>query len=155
MEKSSLDLTKRDTKTCSIGLGRQFASVYWDVTIFNTTQALRLDANIVATARNARMDVGESISLSWPPGAQSYTLKVTNLDNAPVLAYNLPDVKGDGRGFEMGATKVRLQFEVVAAEAGEGVGRKWTTDEGEGGCGASSVVFSGGREGWTCEFACP
>ncbi|KAJ5047165.1 uncharacterized protein L3040_003007 [Drepanopeziza brunnea f. sp. 'multigermtubi'] len=105
MEKSSLDLTKRDTKTCSIGLGRQFASVYWDVTIFNTTQALRLDANIVATARNARMDVGESISLSWPPGAQSYTLKVTNLDNAPVLAYNLPDVKGDGRGFEMGATK--------------------------------------------------
>ncbi|KAI9050783.1 hypothetical protein LZ554_004902 [Drepanopeziza brunnea f. sp. 'monogermtubi'] len=124
MEKSSLDLPKRDTKTCSLGLGRQFASVYWDVTIFNAAQALRQDANIVATARNARMDVGESLSLSWPPDTQSYTLKVTNLDNAPVLAYNVPEVKGDGRGFEMGATKGLLDLGGVLNWIGGKIGQQ-------------------------------
>ncbi|KAH6718627.1 hypothetical protein BKA61DRAFT_731234 [Leptodontidium sp. MPI-SDFR-AT-0119] len=125
--------------TCSIGIGRQFADVSWDVTVYNVPQPKPQDVNIVATLRNAKMDKGESLSVSWPP----HTINITNVDNAPVFTYNEPNLKGSFVDFGPGETKVELQFQVGTT--------KWTTEN----CSASSVVFSAGREGWACNFPCP
>lgn len=95
----------------------------------------------MATLTNAKMDKGESISVSWPP----HTVNITNVDNAPVLTYDVPELRAPIAPFETGATKVKLQFQIPDAKL------NWTTDD----CEASSVVFSAGREGWSCEFPCP
>lgn len=125
--------------TCSVGIGRQFADVHWDVTVYNVPQPKPQDVNIIATLRNTKMDKGESLSVKW----DSNTMNITNIDNAPVFTYNEPNLKGSFVDFGPGETKVELEFQVGST--------KWTTDD----CSASSVVFSAGREGWACDFPCP
>ncbi|XMA10901.1 hypothetical protein WAI453_003692 [Rhynchosporium graminicola] len=134
------NLSKRaEYRTCSLGIGRQFADIYWDVTIYNVAQPKPQDFNIMAQLKMAKMDKGDSIAVSWPP----HTINITNVDNAPVFTYNEPNLKAEFTDFEPGETKVALQFQVGTS--------KWTTDD----CSASSVVFSAGREGWACNFPCP
>ncbi|KAK0100156.1 hypothetical protein ONS95_008495 [Cadophora gregata] len=138
---SKEDNLEKRAGTCSVGIGRQFADVHWDVTIYNVPQPKPQDVNIIATLRNAKMDKGESLSVSWASNTKS--INITNIDNAPVFTYNEPNLKGSFVDYEPGKTKVELQFQVGTT--------KWSTDD----CEASSVVFSAGREGWACNFPCP
>jgi hypothetical protein len=103
-------------------------------------QPLRQDINIIAKLKNAKMDKGQSITVSWP--AQAIT--ITNIDNAPVFDYDVPEVRAPITDPNTGKTKVKLQFESKDANV------KWTSDD----CGAGNVVLSGGRESWSCDFPC-
>lgn len=137
--KTNGNSSPRATTTCSIGIGRQFGSISWDVTVYNVAQPYRQDFNIIATLHNADMDKGSSLTIPNAP----QTIVITNVDNAPVYEYDLPDLKADFAA-NNGDTKVQLEFAVKDA------GLKWTTDD----CGPGSVVFSGGRESWSCDFPC-
>jgi len=129
--------------TCSIGIGRESGSVLWDVTVYNCPQPQRQDVNIMGIMRNAHMDKGETITVENINGGIG-DIAITNVDNAPVFNYDLPDLKAPIDDPWAGKTRVKLDFEIKSANL------KWTTDD----CGPGSVIFSAGRESWTCEFPC-
>lgn len=126
--------------TCGIGLGRESGSVLWDVTVYNVAQPFRQDINVVATLKNAHMDKGQTITVPNPIG----DITISNVDNAPVFPYILGDLKAPLDDPWEGKTRVKLNFEMKSA------GLKWSTDD----CGPGSVIFSAGRESWTCDFPC-
>jgi len=122
--------------TCSIGIGRESGSVRWDVTVYNVPQSQRQDVNIISTLTYAHMDKGDSITVKGPSD-----ITITNVDNAPVFNYDIPDLKApldNPNAF----TKVKLQFKMGDTT--------WDT----GDCGAANVAFTAGREGWSCDFPC-
>lgn len=90
--------------------------------------------------RNVPMDKGKTITVQNPIG----DIKVTNVDNTPVFPYILEELKAPLDDKWMGKTRVKLDFEMESADL------KWSTDD----CGPGSVVFSAGRESWTCDFPC-
>ena len=112
-------------------------SINWDVTIYNVPQPERQDVNIVGTATFVPMDKGQSITVTGPP-----TVTITNVDNAPVFTYDIPELQAPIADPSNGLTKVQLKF-----ESGNNT---WTTDD----CGAGNVIFSAGRESWSCDFVC-
>lgn len=134
------NLQRRDS-TCSLGIGRQFATTIWDATVYNVPQAQRQDFDIIGTLRNAPMDKGQNLTLT---STSIPAITITNIDNAVVFDYDTQDLNASISDVNTGKTKVRLSFELAG-------GAKWTTDN----CTAGSVVISAGRESWSCEFACP
>ena len=90
--------------------------------------------------KNAPMDKGQSITVTGPP----QPITITNVDNAPVFNYDVPELRAPISDPTTGLTKVQLQFQIPDANL------TWTTDD----CGPGSVVFSGGRESWSCDFPC-
>jgi hypothetical protein len=136
----SHSLFPRATSTCSLGIGRQFGSVDWDITVYNVPEPQRQDANIIGTLRNAKMDKGQNLTLT--PATLSQ-LTITNIDNAVVFSYDSQELNASISDVNTGKTKVNLSFEVSG-------GAKWTTAN----CTAGSVVISAGRESWSCNFPC-
>jgi len=128
-------------ETCSIGLGRESGSVLWDITVYNCPQPERQDENIIGTMKNAHMDKGQTITVQ---NSVVGDISITNVDNAPVYTYILTELHAPLDDPAMGRTKVDLNFEIKSQ------GVKWTTAD----CGPGSVIFSGGRESWTCNFPC-
>jgi len=124
--------------TCSIGIGRMIGHVNWYVTLYSVPQAERQDVDIIATLKNAHMDKGDSITVNGPPD-----ITITNVDNAPVFNYDIPVLKEPLNNPDT-LTKVKLQFEIKDTNV------KWDTDD----CWASSVVYSGAWESWSCDFSC-
>ena len=80
------------------------------------------------------MDKGQSITVSG--------ITITNVDNAPVFDYDVPELRAPLDDPANGVTKVQLEFQLGST--------KWTTDD----CGAGNVIWSAGRESWSCDFAC-
>lgn len=132
-----LELAERSGNTCSIGIGRVSGSINWDATIYNVPQAERQNVNIVGTATFVSMDKGQTMTVTGPP-----TVTVTNVDNAPVYTYNEPELMAPLSDLANGLTKVELHF-----SSGN---TNWTIAD----CGAGNVIFSAGRESWSCDFAC-
>jgi len=128
------ELLPRDTSLCSLGIGRVAGEIRWDITVYNVPQALRQDVNIIATATGQVMDKGQSITVNG--------ITITNVDNAPVFDYDVPELVAPLADPANGITKVELQFEMGSTN--------WTTAD----CGAGNVIFSAGRESWSCDFAC-
>jgi hypothetical protein len=126
------------SNTCSLGIGRVSGEIRWDVTVYNVAQPERQDVNIIATATGVTMDKGQSMTVSGP----SSTITITNVDNAPVFDYNIPDLQAPLDDPANGITKVQLNFQYGSAN--------WTTAD----CGAGNVIWSAGRESWSCDFAC-
>ena len=112
----------------------------WDLTVYNVPQASRQTVNIIATMSNAVMDKGQSLNITTP----LQTIGITNIDNAPVFDYDIPELKAPLADPKNGITKIQLQFEVPAENL------KWTTDD----CSAGNTIFSAGRESWACDFPC-
>ena len=131
---SHSELNSRDTSTCSLGIGRLIGSISWDVTVYNVPQALRQDVNIVTTAQSQQMDKGQSITVNG--------ITITNVDNAPIFDYDVPELRAPIADPANGVTKVQLDFEMGST--------KWTTDD----CSPGNVIFSAGRESWSCDFPC-
>jgi hypothetical protein len=88
--------------------------------------------------KNAHMDKGDSITVNGPQ-----QITITNVDNAPAFNYDIPELKEPLNNPDT-STKVKLQFEIKDTNV------KWDTDA----CWASSVVFSGAWEAWSCDFSC-
>lgn len=99
--------------------------------------SLRQDVNVVGTATFVSMDKGQSMTITGPP-----TVTVTNVDNAPAFAYDVPELRQALDAPGSGTTTVLLSF-----ESGN---TTWSTDD----CYPANVIFSAGREGWSCDFAC-
>jgi len=131
---------RQSTGTCSIGIGRLFGDINWGITVYNVAAADRQDFNIIATMQNAVMDKGQSITVTGVPQA----ITITNVDNAAVFDYDVPELRAPITDPDNGLTKVQLDFEIKDA------GLKWSTDD----CYAGSVIFSGGWESWSCDYAC-
>lgn len=126
--------TARDTSTCSLGIGRVAGSISWDITVYNVPQAARQDDHIVATAKNQIMDKGQSVTVNG--------ITITNKDNAPVFDYDVQELRAPLSDPANGVTKVELDF--VMGDT------KWTTAD----CWAGNIIFSAGRESWSCDFPC-
>jgi hypothetical protein len=131
---------RQSTGTCSIGIARLFGDINWDITVYNVAAADRQDFNIIATMQNAVMDKGQSVTVQGPP----QPITITNVDNAPVFDYDVPELQAEISDPGNGETKVQLQFEIPDS------GLKWSTDD----CYAGNVIFSAGWESWSCDYAC-
>ncbi|KAE8454586.1 hypothetical protein EG329_000209 [Mollisiaceae sp. DMI_Dod_QoI] len=141
IQERNVQNNERDsTGTCSIGIARWFGSISWDVTVYNVPQPLRQDNNIIATLTNAEMDKGQSITIQSPASA----ITITNVDNAPVFDYDIPELKASISDPATGQTQVKLEFVLANGN------HTWSTDD----CYAGSVVFSAGLESWSCDFPC-
>jgi hypothetical protein len=112
-------------------------TINWDATIYNVPSAERQTVNIVGTATFVSMDKGQSMTVTGPP-----TVTVSNVDNAPVFTYDVPELQAPISDPSNGLTKVELSF-----ESGN---TTWTQDD----CYPGNVIFSAGRESWSCDFAC-
>ena len=77
------------------------------------------------------------MTVTGPP-----TVTVSNVDNAPVFTYDVPELQAPLDDPSNGFTKVELHF--------SSGGTNWTTSD----CSAGNVIFSAGRESWSCDFAC-
>ena len=136
-----IENTKRASPgTCSLGIARWYGSISWDITIYNVRQADRQDANIIATLKNASMDKGQSLTIPSPAS----NVTITNVDNAPAFDYNSQVVNASMTDPATGETKVLLDFALQSGNV------TWSTKD----CSPIDVVFTGGREGWSCDFAC-
>jgi hypothetical protein len=132
--------TRDSSGTCSIGIARFSGGSNWDVTVYNVPQSLRQDLNVIATVRNAQMGMGGSINIT----TLAQPITITNIDNAPVFTYNEPVLQAPLSDPSNGITKVQLRFDIPKANL------TWTTDD----CGPGNVIFSAGRESWSCDFLC-
>ena len=112
--------------------------VQWDVTVYNVPQSQRQDVNIIATMKNAHMDKGQNITIQTPIQA----VTISNIDNAPVFTYDEPVLVAPLNDPANGITKVELAFQVGATN--------FTTAD----CSPGNAIFAGGRESWSCDFAC-
>lgn len=77
------------------------------------------------------------MTVTGPP-----TVTVTNVDNAPAFAYDVPTLQLPLDAPGAGATKVQLKFE--SGNSSWGVADCWP----------GNVIFSAGWESWSCDFAC-
>jgi hypothetical protein len=90
---------------------------------------------------NANMGKGDSITVTQ---GVPHPITITNVDNAPVFDYDVPELRANMADPQTGLTKVQLKFEIPDQKL------SWTSAD----CGAGSVVFSAGIESWSCDFAC-
>ncbi|KAJ4387588.1 hypothetical protein N0V93_008183 [Gnomoniopsis smithogilvyi] len=136
--------TQAPATNCSIGIGRVSFSNMWDLTVYNVPlSAQRQDWNIIATLKKQSMGKGESITIPTSAGL-SQAITISNVDNAPVFDYDMPELRADWEEPSYGLTKTLLNFSIPDAKY------SWTTQD----CGATNVIYSGGFEGWTCDFPC-
>ena len=84
------------------------------------------------------MDKGQSMTVSGP----SSTITITNVNNAPAFNYDVPELQAPLDDPANGITKVQLNFQYGSTN--------WTTAD----CWPGNVIFSAGRESWSCDFAC-
>ncbi|KAH8593810.1 hypothetical protein B0O99DRAFT_626225 [Bisporella sp. PMI_857] len=144
LERKSIDnreaAKKDNTGTCSIGIGREMNSINWDITVYNVPQLQRQDVNIIATLKHVPMPKGGSVTVPSPAKA----ITITNVDNAPVFTYDEPVIKAPFLDPKTGVTNVELKFEIKDGNV------TWTSDD----CGPVNVAFTGGREGYSCDFPC-
>jgi len=90
---------------------------------------------------NANMGKGDSITVSQ---GVPQPITITNVDNAPVFDYDVPELRAPVADPNTGKTVVQLKFDIPDAKY------SWTTAD----CGAGNVVWSAGIESWTCDFPC-
>lgn len=86
------------------------------------------------------MDKGQNATIPSPAG----DITITNVDNAPVFTYDEPVLVAPISDPENGYTKTVLNFDIPSAKV------NFTTEN----CGAGNVIWSAGRESWTCDFPC-
>jgi hypothetical protein len=108
--------------------------------VYNVAQSERQDFNIIATMKNAQMDKGQNVTVKSPLP----DIIITNVDNTPTFSYDKPELVAPISDPANGVTKVLLHFDIPGAKL------NFTTES----CGAGSVIYSAGRESWSCDFPC-
>lgn len=82
-------------KNCSIGIGRVSFRDTWDLTVYNVPLSeKRQDWNVITTLKKQPMSKGETITIPTSAGV-SQAITISNVDNAPVFDYDVPELRAD------------------------------------------------------------